>query len=74
MKTFAISILLSIFWIQVHAQDWSVRACADKPNEAANPALQDALETLVKTGIPGAVAVMYKKGKLEHYAAGYASI
>lgn len=74
MKTFAISILLGIFCMQVHAQDWSVRACADKPNEAANPALQDALETLVKTGIPGAVAVVYKKGKFEHYAAGYASI
>ncbi|MCF1752306.1 serine hydrolase domain-containing protein [Mariniradius sediminis] len=74
MKTYAVSILLGIFWIQVHAQDWSVRACADKPNEAANPALQDALETLVKTGIPGAVAVVYKKGKFEHYAAGCASI
>lgn len=74
MKKYAISILLSIFCIQVHAQDWSVRACADKANEAANPALQDALETLVKTGIPGAVAVVYKKGKFEHYAAGYASI
>lgn len=74
MKTYAISILFSIFCIQVHAQDWSVRACADKANEAANPALQDALETLVKTGVPGAVAVVYKKGKFEHYAAGCASI
>ena len=76
MKVLAILVLLRVLCIGAQAQDWSVTACENQTDSdlGSDSTIQQALEKLTNLGVPVVAAAVYRQGKFEHYAAGFASI